>query len=152
MTYTEIKTRNENEYFYRVISIRDGNKVKKKRIYLGSNLDKNTLSKKELKADELFLKERIRNNIIRIKPQIIRILTKYKVKRASLFGSYTRGGQKKDSDIDILIEPPKGIGLKFVGIALDLERALNKKVDLLTYNGINPHIKKYIMKDEIKIL
>ena len=152
MVYTEIKSRNKNKYFYRVISIRGGKKVKKKRIYLGANLDKRVLIEKEVKADRLFLNERIRKNIERIKPQIISILKKYKVKRASLFGSYARGEQRKKSDIDILIKPPKGIGFEFVGIEMDLEKSLNKKIDLVTYKSISPYIKKYILKDEVRIL
>ena len=152
MVYTEIKSRNKNKYFYRVISIRSGKKVKKKRIYLGANLDKRVLIEKEVKADRLFLNERIRKNIERIKPQIISILKKYKVKRASLFGSYARGEQRKKSDIDILIKPPKGIGFEFVGIEMDLEKSLNKKIDLVTYKSISPYIKKYILKDEVSIL
>src|SRR3989344_4830240 len=135
MAYTEIIPRNKNKYFYRVISIRDGNKVDK-----------------EAKADKLFLNKRIRRNIELIKPKIISVLKRHKIKRASLFGSYTRGDQRRDSDIDIIIEPKKRMGLEFVGVALDLEHALNKKVDLLTYNGINSHIRKYIMKDEVRIL
>ncbi|MEK6933177.1 MAG: nucleotidyltransferase family protein [Nanoarchaeota archaeon] len=87
-----------------------------------------------------------------IKPKIIKILKKYGVKKASLFGSYVRGEQRRNSDIDILIEPPKGMGLEFVGMALDLEEGLKRKVDLVTYKGINPHLKKYILEDEVKII
>jgi len=152
MAYTEIIPRNKNKYFYRVISIRDGNKVNKERVYLGVNLNEHILIEKEAKADKLFLNKRIRRNIELIKPKIISVLKRHKIKRASLFGSYTRGDQRRDSDIDIIIEPKKRMGLEFVGVALDLEHALNKKVDLLTYNGINSHIRKYIMKDEVRIL
>lgn len=152
MVYTEIKTRNKNKYFYRVISIRDKDKVKKKRIYLGVNLNNKALSNKEFEADKLFLNEKVKKNIEKIKLKTIAILKKYKVKRASLFGSYARGEQKKNSDIDILIEPPKGIGLEFVGIALDLEKALKRKVDLVTYKGISPYLKKYILDDEVRII
>ncbi len=152
MTYTEIKERNGNKYFYRVISIREDNKVRKKRVYLGANLDKHTLADKEFEADKSFLNEKIRKNIEKIKPKIIEILKRYRVKRAGLFGSYVRGEQRKNSDIDILIEYPKGMGFRFVGIALDLEKALRKKVDLLTYGGISPYLKKYILEDEVRIL
>jgi Fic family protein len=56
MPYTEIQKRNEKKYFYRVQSLRKGNKVTKKRIYLGVNLDKNQINKKEKEADiELLL-------------------------------------------------------------------------------------------------
>ena len=74
------------------------------------------------------------------------------MKKAGLFGSYVRGEQKKSSDIDIIIEPPKGIGFGFVGIQQELEKVLGKKVDLLTYKGLSPYLRKYILKEEVKIL
>ena len=80
------------------------------------------------------------------------ILRKNGIKKAGIFGSYVRGEQKKSSDIDIIIEPPKGIGFGFVGIQLELEKALGKKVDLLTYKGLSPYLKKYILKEEVRIL
>ena len=47
MVYTEVQERNNKKYFYRVISIRKGNKVSKKRKYLGANLFLKNLTKKE---------------------------------------------------------------------------------------------------------
>lgn len=152
MTYTEIKKRNGKKYSYRVLSVRAGNKVNKIRIYLGVNLDKATLDKKEFLADKKFKDYKITENIRAIESVIIKVLKKYNVRKASIFGSYARGEQKKGSDIDILIEPPKGMGFGFVSIAFDLEKALGKKVDLLTYKGISPHLKKYILEDEVKVL
>lgn len=56
MVYTEVKERNSNKYFYRVINIREGKKFIKKRIYLGANLDKKAIAAAELEADKkLFL-------------------------------------------------------------------------------------------------
>ncbi|MBI2582517.1 nucleotidyltransferase family protein [Candidatus Woesearchaeota archaeon] len=80
------------------------------------------------------------------------ILKKNGVKKAGIFGSYARGEAKKRSDIDILIQPPKGMGLAFVGLNLELEDKLGKKVDLLTYQSVSPYLKKYIMADEVRIL
>ena len=87
-----------------------------------------------------------------LKPKIIRILKKYGVKKAGIFGSYSRGDQKKKSDIDILIQPPRGMGIQFFALAIELEEKLGKKVDLVSYNGINPHLKDSILKDEVRIL
>jgi len=87
-----------------------------------------------------------------LKKKIIPILKKNHVVRAGIFGSYAYGEQKKDSDIDILIEPPKGIGFGFVGIQLELEDKLKKKVDLLSYNGIHPLLRKRILKEEVRII
>jgi len=52
MVYTETKERNGRKYSYRVNSVREGKKVKKKRIYLGVNLNKKELSQKEKQADK----------------------------------------------------------------------------------------------------
>ena len=84
--------------------------------------------------------------------QIVSILKKNGVTKAAIFGSYARGDAKKNSDIDILIKPPMGIGLGFVGIKLELEEKLGRKVDLLTYNSIHPYLKKYILADEVRII
>ena len=87
-----------------------------------------------------------------IQKKIVPILKKNNVVRAGIFGSYARGENKKKSDIDILIQPPKGMGLGFVGMKLELEEKLGKKVDLLTYKSIHPYLKKYILDDEIRII
>ena len=91
-------------------------------------------------------------NVDKLKPKIVKILKKYKVSKAAIFGSYARGEQKKNSDIDILIEPPKGMGIEFFGLNLELEDEIGLKVDLLTYKSINPHLKKYILADEVRII
>ena len=90
--------------------------------------------------------------IKQIKSKIIKILKKNNVVRAGIFGSYARGEEKKNSDIDILIKPPKGIGLGFAGIELELEKSLNKKVDLLTYKCIHPLLKKRILNEEVRVI
>ena len=88
----------------------------------------------------------------KIKKIIVRTLKKHKIKKAGLFGSYVRGKQKKTSDLDILIQPPSDMGLEFVGIKLELEDELGRKIDLVTYKGIHPLIKKQILKEEISII
>ena len=152
MPYTEIKKRNENTYYYRVISVRFNKKVAKKRIYLGKNLNSEELFKKETNADKNLLKEKINKNISKIRTKMLKVLKKYKIKKASIFGSYVRGEQKKDSDIDILVKPAKKMGLEFVGMALELEDKLGKKVDLVTYKSIHPLLKKKILSEEVRII
>jgi len=55
MPYTEIKEKNGKKYYYRVKSIRKGEKVNKERVYLGVNLDKKEILKKEKNADKELL-------------------------------------------------------------------------------------------------
>ena len=52
MVYTEIKEKNRKKYYYRVLSVRKGSKVNKKRVYLGVDLEKKKLSEKERQADK----------------------------------------------------------------------------------------------------
>ena len=90
--------------------------------------------------------------ITKIKEKILPILKKNDVIKASIFGSFARGEDKKGSDIDMLVEfnEPKGMFHR-IGLKYELEKILGKKVDLLTYNAINPLLKECIYKDEVKI-
>ena len=90
--------------------------------------------------------------IEKIKVKILPILKKNDVVRASFFGSFARGEDKKGSDLDILVELTKDKSLlDLIHLKNEIEDLLNQKVDLLTYGGVNPRLEKYIYKDEIKI-
>jgi predicted nucleotidyltransferase len=65
------------------------------------------------------------------------IKKKYPVNHFFIFGSYARDEQTENSDIDIMVELEKPIGFKFVHLAMDLEALFNKKVDLVSVNGID---------------
>jgi len=157
MVYTEIKNKSGRKYYYRVLSIRNGKKFAKKRKYLGVDLFKKELIKKEKEADKELMKEKnkkIERNLKKIKSKIIPILKKNKVKRAGIFGSYARGEQKKKSDIDVLVDirDCNMSLLGFIGLKLKLEEALKTNVDLVEYSTIKPLIKNQILMEEIKIL
>ncbi|MFH1947031.1 MAG: nucleotidyltransferase family protein [Candidatus Magasanikbacteria bacterium] len=81
------------------------------------------------------------------------VLRRYNIKQAFVFGSYARGEQKKNSDFDLLIDPPKGMSLFDL---LDLEQNLRDKlgvdVDVVTRRSVHPLLKPHIKKDQIKIL
>src|SRR3989344_4862740 len=149
MAFTEIRNINGRQYYYRVISIRNGNKVSKKRIYLGKGLSSSEVTKKEKDADTKMSSEKIIPNkeIESIKFKIIAILKKNKVSRAGIFGSYSKGEQKKNSDIDIAVEiNDKNMSLLgFIELKLKLEDVLGKKVDLVEYSVIKPLIKNRIL-------
>ena len=88
-----------------------------------------------------------------IKQQIIKTLKTHGIKKASLFGSLVRGEMKEDSDIDILVEIEKDISLlDFIGIKLELEDGLGRKVDLVEYCAIKPSIRDKILKEQVVIL
>ena len=70
-----------------------------------------------------------------------------------LFGSYSRGEQTKDSDVDILVllDKSRPIGLKFFGMWNDLEELLGRKVDLVSDGTLLPFAQQSAEKDKILI-
>lgn len=88
----------------------------------------------------------------KIKPIAVTVLKAYGIKKAGIFGSYARGEQKKNSDLDILVQPVRNMGLKFVSLEMELSKKLGKKVDLLSYNGLSPYLKNKILSQEVRIL
>lgn len=93
-----------------------------------------------------------KNNDI-IKNVIVKVLERHKIKRASIFGSFVRGEQALDSDIDLLVEfsGQKSL-LDLVGLKLELQDVLNMKVDVLTYNSIHPLLRESILNEQEIIL
>ena len=75
------------------------------------------------------------------------------VKKAFLFGSYSRNEADKNSDIDILVEldHSKPIGMKFFAYQYELEDLLKMKVDLVSDEGLSKYVKPFIEKDKILI-
>ncbi|MCK5299964.1 MAG: nucleotidyltransferase family protein [Candidatus Aenigmarchaeota archaeon] len=91
--------------------------------------------------------------LLKVKRKILPVLLRNDVVHAGIFGSFVRGEQKKNSDIDILVEF-KGRKSLFdlAGLEIELEDLLGIKVDLLTYNSIHPLLKDRIIKEEIAVL
>jgi len=91
--------------------------------------------------------------IEKIKSKIMPILKEYKVTKAGIFGSFARGEQKKKSDVDILIKIHNDASLlTLIGLKLDLQEAVKRKVDLVEYETIRKELKENILNDEIRIL
>ena len=95
----------------------------------------------------------MKKTIQQIKKKIIPILKRYGVKKAAIFGSFVRGEAKKNSDIDILVEIKKDISLlDFVGLKLEIEEAIGRKVDLVEYNTLKPFIREKALEEQLAIL
>lgn len=89
-------------------------------------------------------------DIDEIKKRSAPILRKFGVEKAAVFGSFARGEEKESSDIDMLVELPKGTSLLiFAGLKLELEFAFGRKIDLVSYGWIDEHIKDQIMRERV---
>ena len=73
----------------------------------------------------------------------------YGVKRVGIFGSIAKGSDRTDSDLDLVIEFSKPIGLKFIDLTEYLETLFNRRVDILTADGIE-NIRNTKVADDIK--
>ncbi len=87
----------------------------------------------------------------KLERKIIPVLKLNNVLRAGIFGSFARGDAKGGSDIDLLVEMPKNKSLlDLIGLKLELEKSLKKKVDVMTYKSLHPLLKDKILKEEVK--
>lgn len=76
---------------------------------------------------------------------------RYNVKEVGIFGSYARGTATEESDLDILVQFERPIGLDFVALAEELEAILQMKVDLVSLNAIKPKMLKHVMENVIYV-
>lgn len=75
------------------------------------------------------------------------MIDKYGLCQLAIFGSYARSQQRENSDVDILVDFNKPIGLEFIDLAEELEQILSLKVDLVSKKGIKEIYFKSIEKD-----
>jgi len=77
---------------------------------------------------------------------------KYNVKEIGVFGSFVKGEARDESDVDILVEFEKPIGLfKFLELEEYLSNLIGRKVDLVSKKALKPHIGKHILEEVITI-
>jgi len=70
-----------------------------------------------------------------------------------VFGSYARGEQHANSDLDILIDPRHDVDLlELIGVEQELSELLGLKVDLVTTRSLKPSLKPYVHADLIQIV
>ncbi|MGV8127311.1 MAG: nucleotidyltransferase family protein [Methanothrix sp.] len=88
-----------------------------------------------------------------LREKIIDILRQNGVKRASFFGSVVRGEMTEDSDVDLLVEfEGRRSLLDLAHLKNELEDAVDRRVDLLTYKSLHPLLKERILAEQVPIL
>jgi uncharacterized protein len=87
-----------------------------------------------------------------VREKILPVLTRYHVKKASLFGSFARGNMEKNSDIDILVELSDDSSLfDFIDLKNELEDTVGRKVDLVEYGTIKKSLRSRILSEQVSI-
>ena len=80
-------------------------------------------------------------------------LSFFGVTSIGLFGSFARGEQTDSSDIDLLVEftPEKHTFDNFMDVSFLLEETLGRKVEIVTPQGLSPHIGPHILKEVVRV-
>ncbi len=89
--------------------------------------------------------------------EILRVLQAHRtelralgVESLALFGSYARDTAQADSDVDLLVEFNRPVGLfAFVQLQLQLEALLDRRVDLVTPDAVRPTMREQILQEAI---
>jgi hypothetical protein len=91
----------------------------------------------------------VKHTIPEIQRIVSRLAEAYGAQRVYLFGSYARGDNTEDSDIDLRIDKGSIRGLEFAGLLGDLEDALGTHVDLLPTAALDQKFLSEIADDEV---
>lgn len=76
----------------------------------------------------------------------------FKAEIIGIFGSYVRGEEKPESDVDVLVRFKEGATLfDLVGLAEFLEEQIGVKVDVVSERAIKPELKEQILKEVVAI-
>lgn len=94
-------------------------------------------------------------DIEKIKELAVPILKQYGVEKAAVFGSYARGDQNKDSDIDILIEYAPNVKRSLLiraRIINELKNALQRDVDVVTERSLSRFFRDEVLREKKVIM
>jgi predicted nucleotidyltransferase len=88
----------------------------------------------------------------RYRNQIVELAEQRGAHNIRVFGSIARGDQHPDSDLDVLVdfEPGRSL-LDLTGLALDLEKVLGCRVDVVSSRGLRPRLAKEVLRDAISL-
>lgn len=86
----------------------------------------------------------IKNSLRLLKPELSQ---RFYVNTIGLFGSITREDFNESSDVDIIVDFSKPIGIEFIDLADFLENSIKRKVDLISRNGLKANFYSRIEKE-----
>lgn len=75
------------------------------------------------------------------------LFKKYPLKSLALFGSFSRGEETKESDVDVMVELSQPDARAFINLSYELERIVKRKIDLVSKNGVKERYLRAIEND-----
>jgi len=83
---------------------------------------------------------------------ILRIVAAHGGRDVRVFGSWARGEQRPDSDVDILVRLDPGRSLlDIIAIKQDLEELLGRSVDVVTETGVSPYMREFVLHEAVTL-
>jgi predicted nucleotidyltransferase len=83
---------------------------------------------------------------------IVSIAARHGAKNVRMFGSAVRGDERPDSDVDLLVDVEATTSSWFpAGLILDLEEVLGRPVEVVTERGLDPLIKKHVLREAVPL-
>ncbi len=95
----------------------------------------------------------MKTDIDLMKKAVIPVLKRAGVIRSSFFGSYANSDNKLNSDVDILVELPRGKSLfDLADLQMNLDKVLGRKTDVVTFKSLHPLLRDSILSKQVQIL
>ena len=92
-----------------------------------------------------------RDQILALLKSHRRQLKKYGIHSLSIFGSVARNQARKNSDVDILVDFKKPVGLfEYARLKMYLEDVLGREVDLVTPEALRKELREDILREAIR--
>ena len=86
------------------------------------------------------------------RPEILRLAQEHGAHNVRIFGSVARGEARQGSDVDFLVDMEEGRSLlDLIELSQDLETLLQRKVDILTDNGLSPYLEQRIHAEAVSL-
>jgi uncharacterized protein len=93
------------------------------------------------------------DQIRELKPQLSGLAAMFGASHLRVFGSVARGQERPDSDVDFLVELPRGYDLfkQRIPLAQRLSDILHRKIDLIPEHELNRHVREQVLREAIEI-
>lgn len=106
----------------------------------------------DLKLKEASPRISLRDRLHRQRSRVLAAADRHKVTIRGVFGSVARGDERPDSDVDLLLDVPDGVGLLGLGrLEQELKQILDAEIDLIPEAGLKPAVRARIMKDLVPL-